>query len=107
MKLDNKMLMEMIEEELELAEREPKKIEHDHEGRMAKGELRDMINNGLKLYKLIDKDDELPGWVSSYITLASDYMHSVTEYMVEDQAGENEAPGEELDDTEDDQEVDI
>jgi hypothetical protein len=85
MKLDNKMLMEMIEQEVQLAEREPRKVEYDHEGRMAKGELRDLIKNAITLYKLIDKEDELPGWVSSYISLASDYMHSVAEYMVEDE----------------------
>jgi hypothetical protein len=55
----------------------------DHEAKMAKGELRDMIKNGAELYKMIGENDELPGWVSAYITLASDYIHSVTEYMTE------------------------
>lgn len=96
MKLDSKLLLEMMEEELSLTEREPRKIEHDHEGRMAKSELRDMIKNGLILYKLIQKDDELPGWASSYISLASDYMHSVMEYMVEGEVSDSE------DETEDD-----
>jgi hypothetical protein len=103
MKSDNKLLLEMIDEEIRLAEREPKKIEHDHEGKMAKGELRDMIKNGLTLYKLIDEQDELPGWVSSYITLASDYMHSVMEYMVEgEEAEEDKDSGEEVDSDSDD-----
>jgi hypothetical protein len=85
MKSDNKILMEMIEQAVE----EQGQLEGiqmkipDHEGRMAKGELRDMIKNGLIIYKSFDKNDELPGWVSAYITLASDYMHSVMEYMVE------------------------
>lgn len=91
MKLDNKMLMEMIQQEIELAEREPRKIEHDHEGRMAKGELRDLIKNSITLYKLIQTEDELPGWVSSYISLASDYMHSVAEYMVEGEQSDEES----------------
>ena len=103
MKSDNKLLLEMIEEELDIAERAPKKIEHDHEGSMAKSELRDLVKNGLILYKLIDKQDELPGWASSYITLASDYMHSVMEYMVEDQNSEEESmESEDEVDTEDD-----
>ena len=89
MKSDNKLLMEMIEEEIVNAQ-EARKEPYDHEGRMAKSELRDLVKNGLALYKLIDKEDELPGWVSSYITLASDYMHSVMEYMVEDQQDESE-----------------
>jgi len=92
MKVDNKLLLEMIEQEISNTQ-EARKEPYDHEGRMAKGELRDMIKNSLILYKLIGKDDELPGWVSSYITLASDYMHSVMEYMVEDQQN----PEEELD----------
>ena len=56
---------------------------HDHEAKMAKGELRDMISSGAELYKMIQEGDNLPGWVSAYITLASDYMHSVHSYMAE------------------------
>ena len=94
MKVDSKILLEMIDEEIENLN-EGKKIKDDHEGRMAKSELRDMIKNGLILYKLIDKEDELPGWASSYITLASDYMHSVMEYMVEGEQDEDEGDEEE------------
>lgn len=89
MKSDNKILFEMIDEEVENYE-EAKKIPNDHEGKMAKGELRDMIKNGLIIYKSFDKNDELPGWVSSYITLASDYMHSVMEYMIEESSEEEQ-----------------
>jgi len=85
MKVDNKILLEMIDQELDVAEREPRKEPHDHEGRMARGEIRNLIKNSLVLYKLIQKDDELPGWVSSYISLANDYINSVTQYMEEDQ----------------------
>lgn len=55
----------------------------DHEASMAKGELRDMLVHGAKLYQMIEAGENLPGWVSSYITLASDYIHSVAEYMTE------------------------
>ena len=57
--------------------------EPDHEAKMAKSELRDMIMNASKLYKMIGDQDNLSGWVSAYITLAADYMHSVAEYMEE------------------------
>mgnify|MGYP000444909312 CR=1 FL=1 len=50
------------------------------EAKMAKGELRDMLTNGSELYNMIQDGQELPGWVSAYITLASDYIHSVYEY---------------------------
>lgn len=56
----------------------------DHEAKMAKGELRDMLMNGAKLYQMIEPGENLPGWVSAYITLASDYIHSVTEYMTQE-----------------------
>ena len=57
---------------------------HDHEASMAKGDLRDMITNGAALYKMIQEGQELPGWVSAYITLSADYIHSVYGYMVEE-----------------------
>ena len=55
----------------------------DHESTMARGELKDMISNATKIYNMIEPGTELPGWVSAYITLASDYMHSVAEYAAE------------------------
>jgi hypothetical protein len=55
----------------------------DHESMMARGELKDMISNASKIYNMIEPGTELPGWVSAYITLASDYMHSVAEYAAE------------------------
>lgn len=65
---------------------------HDHEAGMAKNELRDMISNASKIDSMVGEGDNLPGWVSAYISLAADYMHSVAEYM----AGETsrmEEPG--------------
>lgn len=57
--------------------------QHDHEAKMAKSEIRDMLKNGVELYNMIQEGQNLPGWVSAYITLSSDYIHSVYEYMVE------------------------
>lgn len=54
---------------------------HDHEAGMAKNELRDMISNASKIDQMIGESDNLPGWVSAYISLAADYMHSVAEYL--------------------------
>ena len=47
---------------------------HDHEASMAHGELKDAISNASKIQNMIGDNDNLPGWVSSYITLASDYF---------------------------------
>jgi hypothetical protein len=55
----------------------------DHEGKMAKSELRDMVKLGAELYNMIQEGDNLDGWASAYITLASDYIHSVHQYMIE------------------------
>lgn len=60
----------------------------DHEASMAKNELRDMISNASKIDNLVGDSDQLPGWVSSYISLAADYMHSVAEFL----AGESTEP---------------
>ena len=54
---------------------------HDHEAGMAKNELRDMISNASKIDHMIKEGDNLPGWVSAYISLAADYMHSAAEYL--------------------------
>lgn len=54
---------------------------HDHEAGMAKNELRDMISNASKIDQMVKEGDNLPGWVSAYISLAADYMHSVAEYL--------------------------
>jgi len=55
----------------------------DHESTMAKGELKSLISNASKIYSMIEPGTELPGWVSAYITLASDYMNSVSQYASE------------------------
>lgn len=55
--------------------------EGDHEVGMAKNELRDMISNASKIDQMVGEGDNLPGWVSAYISLAADYMHSVAEYL--------------------------
>lgn len=56
---------------------------HDHEAKMAKSEIRDMVKLGAELYNIIQEGENLPGWASAYITLASDYIHSVHQYMIE------------------------
>lgn len=67
---------------------------HDHEASMAKNELRDLVSNASKVDNLVQDQDNLPGWVSAYITLAADYMHSVAEYLGGEaaQMGANQEP---------------
>ena len=64
----------------------------DHEGSMAQSEIKDAISNASKIQSMMGQNDNLPGWVSSYITLASDYLHSIAEYMA-GQSTEMQQPG--------------
>ena len=64
----------------------------DHEASMAHGELKSTISNASKIQNMIGQADNLPGWVSSYITLASDYLSSVADFMA-GQSQEMQQPG--------------
>ena len=64
----------------------------DHEGSMAQSEIKDAISNASKIQSMMGQNDNLPGWVSSYSTLASDYLHSIAEYMA-GQSTEMQQPG--------------
>lgn len=66
---------------------------HDHEASMAKNELRDMISNASKIDNLVGDNDQLPGWVSAYISLAADYMHSVAEFLAGESTEVEHQPG--------------
>ena len=54
---------------------------NDHEAKMAKSELLQIAKNSVSILKSISEGDDLPGWVSSYITLANDHLNSVQEHM--------------------------
>jgi len=51
----------------------------DHEASMAKAELLQIAKNAKILFMRIQDGDELPGWISSYITLANDHLNSAAE----------------------------
>jgi hypothetical protein len=65
----------------------------DHEASMAHNEIRDAISNASKIDSIIGENDNLPGWVSAYITLAADYLHSVAEYL-DGQSSQSQMPQE-------------
>ena len=57
-------------------------IRHDdHEAKMARAELYKLAQYSAKLFKMINENDELDGWVQSKITKAADYISSVYHYM--------------------------
>jgi len=57
------------------------KPEHDDEGRMAKADLYKLANYSLKLFKQLEDNQQLEGWIQAKITKAADYIASVYHYM--------------------------
>ena len=53
----------------------------DHEASMARAELLQIAKNARSIFNTIEDGQELPGWVSSYITVANDHLNSVAEKM--------------------------
>jgi predicted RNA binding protein YcfA (HicA-like mRNA interferase family) len=55
--------------------------EYDYEGDMAKSDLRSIMHNAKELHDMIEDNTNLAEWVQSKITLAEDYISTVTNYM--------------------------
>jgi hypothetical protein len=53
----------------------------DPEGEMAQGDLRSAARNALLIDSLITESSDIPEWVAGKLTLASDYLKSVADYM--------------------------
>ena len=76
------------------------KAEYDQEGRMAKNHLSTMIDAVKDLEKIIQDNENLPEWVQDKITMATDYIDTVRDYMKSndaeytDEGAVNEEPNE-------------
>jgi hypothetical protein len=57
------------------------KSEYDYEGDMARGQLQSIIMNAQRVHDMLEDNDNLPEWVQSKITLAEDYISTVSNYM--------------------------
>jgi hypothetical protein len=55
--------------------------ETDREGAMARADLYKLATYSLKLFKKLQDDDQLEGWVQAKITKAADYVASVYHYL--------------------------
>ena len=53
----------------------------DDEGRMAKSQLYKMAKYAVKLHRMLDDMEQLPAWLQSKITKASDYTSMVYHYL--------------------------
>jgi len=62
--------------------KEVMKEEVDDEGKMAKGQLMRMVNQASALAQMMEDDKQLDGWVQSKLTMASDYLDSVHDYLM-------------------------
>jgi hypothetical protein len=58
------------------------KGEYDYEGDMAKTQLKGIVRNAQELHDLLQPADNLPEWVQSKITMASDYIQTASNYML-------------------------
>jgi len=59
----------------------------DHEAKMARADLYKLAEYSIKLFKMINENDELDGWVQAKITKASDYISSVYHYLEYEKIG--------------------
>ncbi len=55
--------------------------EYDNEGGMSKNQLKTMIDAAQELHGMLKDDDNMPEWVQSKITKATDYIDTVRDYM--------------------------
>jgi len=71
-----------------LATEEKDPEEYDQEGDMMKGQLRQICSANEKLMSMVKDDDNLPEWVQSKVTKATDYIRSVRDYLESEQMDE-------------------
>lgn len=55
--------------------------EYDNEGSMMKSQLRQICSANEKLMSMVKDDENLPEWVQSKVTKATDYIRSVRDYL--------------------------
>lgn len=75
----DKAIKENTDEEDSYCEEE---TDHDDpEGQMAQGDLRSAARNALLIDELINEKSDIPEWVQGKLTLAADYLNSVSQYL--------------------------
>ena len=75
-------------------------LEDKHkEGKMAKYDAKEIAEDAVAVFKMIDKDMDLPEWLEAKITKSADYMNSVKDYLThhmksDDSDNENQSQNE-------------
>jgi hypothetical protein len=65
-----------------MANEEKDEGEYDYEGDMAISQLKTIIRHSEHFIEMLEPDTNLPEWVQSKITLATDYMQTAHDYMM-------------------------
>lgn len=55
--------------------------DEDFESDMAQSQLKSIVKNAYMIHKMIQGRKDLPSWVQSKLTKASDYMTAVNDYL--------------------------
>jgi hypothetical protein len=66
--------------------------EYDHEGDMAKGDIKTIVRHAQALYKILGDNDNLPEWVQSKLAKVESMMVAVDEYMQNQDSDGGEEP---------------
>ena len=60
---------------------------HDKkEGKMAKYDAKEIADDAMDVFKMIDKNDDLPEWLEAKITIAAHNMNTVKDYLTHHQS---------------------
>ena len=81
MNITKEKLRQIVKEELQEAYVASLSDKSSGEGRMARSQLLRSAEYSVKLINMLDDHDDLPSWVQSKITLASDYLAKVYHYL--------------------------
>tara|TARA_A100001201_G_scaffold122474_1_gene106291 strand:- start:26 stop:412 length:387 start_codon:yes stop_codon:yes gene_type:complete len=61
----------------------------DMEGKMAKYDALECAQDAMDVHKMIDPEMNLPEWLEAKITMASEYMNKVKDYLTHHMHGQN------------------
>jgi len=56
-------------------------VREEKEGKMAKFDAKEIAEDAVAVFKMIDEESDLPEWLEAKITKAADYMNSVKDYL--------------------------
>ena len=79
MKLTQEKLIKIIKEEQETVQKLQKM--DDPEGEMAGNQAKMAVKYASKIEQMVENMDELEDWVQAKLTLATDYLRTVSEYL--------------------------